>query len=82
MSIGSCGWRRASHDVPRRHADANVDVLDVLHVVELPIVEPAAGQARVRVRGWSRRHDLMMLGGYRNAPEGTTEGKIVLDATS
>jgi hypothetical protein len=40
--------------------------LDVLQIVELPIVAPGPGQLRVRVRAVGvGATDLMMLGGYR-----------------
>jgi NADPH2:quinone reductase len=44
--------------------------LDVLQLVELPIVAPGPGQLRVRVRAVGvGATDLMMLGGYRYAPK-------------
>jgi NADPH:quinone reductase len=44
--------------------------LDVLQIVELPIVEPGPGQLRVRVHAVGvGATDLMMLGGYRYAPK-------------
>ncbi len=44
--------------------------LEVLQVVELPILAPGAGQLRVRVRAVGvGATDLMMLGGYRYAPK-------------
>jgi NADPH:quinone reductase len=44
--------------------------LDVLQLVELPIIEPGPGQLRVRVRAVGvGATDLMMLGGYRYAPK-------------
>jgi NADPH2:quinone reductase len=44
--------------------------LDVLQIVELPIVAPGVGQLRVRVHAVGvGATDLMMLGGYRYAPK-------------
>src|SRR5277367_1390690 len=44
--------------------------LDVLQIVELPVVAPGPGQLRVRVLAVGvGATDLMMLGGYRYAPK-------------